>query len=862
MLSKVGQNEGKIDVAEGTGACAAGPALGRGHKLGKPADSATYAAGWFLSLVALGSLICAAPPVIAEARDPLAAAVRQTAQQGERRDFSIEAQPLVAALDRFAAQAGVFFAYKTSELEGLRSPGVAGSFTPREALQRLLSGTGVTFRFTDADTITLERSVVEDDGPMQLAPISVEAVLEGTLTESYSAPESFSATRTDTSLIDTPQSAQSITRQALEDAGATRISDAYDYLAGISQENNVGGLFGDDYLARGFATDNILFNGNRTGQPTTLDSANVERVEALRGPTAALFGRADPGGLVNVVTKQPLSEPLYQAEVIGATGLIDDGDRLRNVRATVDSGGPLDPQSRFRYRFNSAVDFNRSFRQDIEEQSVFLSPVVEAQLGDGTVANVELTYQYRQDSFDRGVFFIDDDLKLDRDFNIAEGQNETLDRHYASGTFRLDHALAQAWTARLGLYASYNDFDGEGFQVGRVNGSQVTVERRTFDGSDLFLTAQPELTGEVETGPVGHTLLFGIDASYQDNDVELPIGADSDEFDALNPDFPVDVPELSDPGNTLFDLSLTGFSLGLYVQDQMDLSEQWKLLLSLRWDSVWLTEETVFSFDNGSVVLTDRDEDFTDSALLPRAGLVYQPIEEIGIYLSYSESYRPPVAGGLTDANGEEVDAEEARNIEFGVKLDALDGRLSGTFAVYRSDKENVLEADPADPFAQVNLGDVRGQGLEFDLAGEVTENFSLGVSYAYTDTRVLEDGSSLFEADLFTKGTRLRNVPRHAASLQAAYRFTEGPLRGLRVFGGLVYEDEKPSDTSKDINTDLPAHVRLDLGASYPLSETVSASLLVRNATDTEYYTSAAGQNRVAVGEPLSVALGFRAQF
>ena len=174
-----------------------------------------------------------------------------------------------------------------------------------------------------------------------------------------------------------------------------------------------------------------------------------------------------------------------------------------------------------------------------------------------------------------------------------------------------------------------------------------------------------------------------------------------------------------------------------------------------------------------------------------------------------------------------------------------------------------MLEVDPAgDFFAQVNLGDVRSQGLEFDLAGEVTENLSLGVSYAYTDARVLEDGASLFEPDLFTKGKRPRNVPHHAASLQAAYRLTEGPLRGLRVFGGLVYEDEKPTDTSKDINTDLPAYVRLDLGASYPLSETVSASLLVCNVTDTEYYTSAAGQNNVAVGEPLSIALGFRARF
>ena len=652
-----------------------------------------------------------------------------------------------------------------------------------------------------------------------------------------------------------------MTRQALEDAGADTIADAYDYLAGIARENNTGGLVGDDYIARGFATDNILFNGNRTGQPTTLDTANVERVEALRGPTATLFGRADPGGLINVVTKQPLSEPFHQVDVTGATGLIDDGERFRNARASLDTGGPIDERNRVRYRFNAAVDYENSFRKDIDERVLFVAPVVEAELGDRTIANLELSYQYRKDAFDRGVFFVNDQLLLDRDFNLAEGQTPKIDKHYASSTLRLDHQLARSWKARLGLYASYNDFDGEGVQVGSINDTAVTAQRRELIASDIFLTAQPELTGEFSTGDVGHTVLFGIDASYQKNTADLLFGPAGAPIDVFNPVFPADLPALDPTVSTFstsaFDRRLTATTVGVYAQDQIDLSDAWKLLLGLRWENAHLTEDTRFLINFGPILDNSANQGFDDDAFLPRLGIVYRPIDEIALYASYSETYRPPTAGSLTDASGNSVDAEEAENYEVGVKLDALQGRVGGTLAVYRSDKENVLEADPNDPFtSQINLGRVRGEGLEFDLSGEVTENISLGVTYAYTNTRIASNAGGI------PKGTRLRNVPRHQASLQAAYRFTDSGLKGLRLFGGLVYESDKKTDTSQTIRTELPSYIRLDLGATYDITEQVPANFLARNVTDTDYYTSAAGRNNVAVGEPLSVALGVRVRF
>ena len=777
--------------------------------------------------------------------------------------IDIPAQPLSDALSALSRQTGLQFFADSALTQGITAPAVAGRMTADEALQRLLAGSGLSHQFTGAGAVTLRRAVVEpESGPARLAPITVEAVLAGTLTDSYAAPDNFAATRTDTPTIDTPQSTQAVTRQALEDAGATDIADAYDYLAGINREDNFGGIEGDRYIARGFETDNILFNGNRTGQPTTLDTANVERVEAIRGPTATLFGRADPGGLVNVVTKQPLAEPLYQADLQGGVGFFGDGSRYRDVRATVDTGGPIDEQGRLRYRFNAAAQSERSFRKDVDEKRFFVSPVIDFELDDRTIANLELTYQYRDFVFDRGLPFIDGEPELPTDWYVGEGQAPGMTSNYASGTLRVDRELDDALTARLGVYASYNSTDGSGIQQLSVNGTQSSASRFDADISDLFLTVQPELVAEFGTGNIGHTVLFGIDASYQRNRLNQLAGPAGPDFDVFDPDFPVIVPDvdLSLTGASLFDQRTTERSIGLYIEDQVDITDQWKLLAGLRWDAVWIQNKAEISLNPLSPPpITDRDEDFTDNVFLPRIGLVYQPIKEVGLYASYAETYRPPTGFALTDSTGQDVEPEEGQSFELGIKLEAFNGALSGTLAAFRADKDNVLEPDPDDPFAisVTNLGKVRSQGVEFDLAGEVFENFSLGVSYAFTDAQIdSNDNPNL------PKGTRLRNVPRHAASLQAAYRFTEGPLQGLRLFGGIVYEDDRRTNTSATIDTEMPSYLRFDAGASYDLSDSIQARLFIQNLTDNEYYTQAAGEANVFPGQPFNATLGVRVRF
>ena len=772
--------------------------------------------------------------------------------------FDIPAGPLTEALNRFAAQSGLLIVGNAELTRGKQSEGLRGSYTFDQAIERLLEGSGLAYRFDNERTITVTQSTKNISSPFELEPITVDAVLEGTLTTSYAAPDSFSATRTDTPLIETPQSAQSITRQAMADAGVETIGDAYDLLAGVTRDNTTGELFGDEYIARGFQTEYVLMNGNRTSSASTLDVANVERVEVLRGPTAALFGKADPGGLINIVTKQPLSEPLREVSLSGAMGLAGDSSRLRQGRFAADLGGPLTDDKRLRYRLNIASQHERTFRQDVDEEVLSISPVLDYRLSDSTVVNLELTHQKRENPFDRGVFFVNGELSLPRDFNVVEGDTGKIDKRYTAGTVRIEHQFLPGWKARLGLYASDDDLDGDGAQVASIVGTTATRQRRTFDISETYYTIQPEITGSFLTGTVEHTVLIGADFQNEDQATNLGLGAVGGAIDVTNPDFSVGIPAITPATTNLIESTLGGDSLGIYAQDQIDLSEQWKLLVGGRWDWVDL-DATIDLNAAGGTFSANKEASFEDSHFSPRFGLVYMPVQYASVYASYAESYRSPVSAfAFADAASEAVEPETAKNYEVGLKLESLDGRLSGTFALYRADKKNVLESDPADPFglSVINLGEVRGEGVEIDLSGEIDDNWSLAATYTYTDNRTRST------TPRFPAGTRVRNVPRHAASVIAAYRFTDGNLAGLRTFVSAIYDDKKLTDTSATIKTTIPSAFRVNLGASYEFSDSVTASLLVKNVFDEEYYTSAAGQNNIGVGDPRRIDLGISARF
>lgn len=585
-----------------------------------------------------------------------------------------------------------------------------------------------------------------------------------------------------------------------------------------------------------------------------------------------LFGKGDPGGLINIITKQPLLDPQYRVNLLGMTGVGgSDGSRLLGGRGTIDLGGPISDDKRLRYRLNGALDYKRSFRQDVDESVMFIAPVVEYEYSDDTIVNVELVYQKREDTFDRGIFLVDGEFVLDHDFNIAKGHTGKIIKDYLTGTLRVEHEFIPGWTGRLGVYGSNDVREGKGAQAAFVppTGSMLSRHQRQVDARDRFFTIQPEVVGEFRTGSIGHTLLLGLDYTQQRSKFLGIVGPNSAPIDVLNPDFSAPIPAVdptyATPGSRVSDGTLEGSTLSFYGQDQIDLTDQIKVLVGFRYDRVDV-ENTAYAGRNigGRLFLFPPDPtafNFKDSNITPRAGIVYQPIKEIGLYASYSESYRPPdYSFGFADENGNPVDPETAQSYEAGVKFSLLNEKLGGTVAVYRIDKENVLESVPGNRdvnlFASRNLGKVRGEGIELDVSGDVTKNISVGLNYAHTHTRTSSPTA------LFPQATLLRNIPRNAVSLLGSYRFQAGALKGLRVFGNMVYESKKKTDTSATITTTIPSYVRYDLGADYRLPASMTKNLgspkdirlrfMAENLTDEDYYTSAAGRANIGVGDPL----------
>jgi iron complex outermembrane receptor protein len=340
-------------------------------------------------------------------------ALPATAQ--DQRTFNIPAQPLADALTAFGRQSGLQITYQPELVAGRISQAVSGSSTPAQALQQMLSGTGVTYRFTDAKTVTLERSLTQPGDPrFQLAPTQVEGqtvkdgkalkleetqvTAEREREQGYVAKRASTGTRSDIPLIETPVSVQVIPREVIVDQAATRLLDLYQNVSGVQPSytaNNVSTL--EAPIIRGFTVFNIYRDGFPVrGQAPTILS-NVERVEILKGSGSVLYGLQEPGGILNIITKRPLTEPSHFIEQ--RFGSFD------YYETRVDLGGPLTQNKELLYRLNVSYLNSGSFRRFVDNERWFIAPSLTWRLTPRTEINVDLSFSHEDFLMDNGVVF-------------------------------------------------------------------------------------------------------------------------------------------------------------------------------------------------------------------------------------------------------------------------------------------------------------------------------------------------------------------------------------------------------------------------------------------------------------------------
>ncbi len=655
--------------------------------------------------------------------------------------------------------------------------------------------------------------------------------------QGYRATRSASATRTDTAIHETPQSISVVPAQVVEDIGATRLEDALDYAGGVERGNNFGGQGLTEFLVRGFSTQEFYRNGfavNR-GYPNMPDASTLERIEVLRGPASMLYGRGDPGGTFNIVSKQP------QAERRTVLGSQVNTDGLR--RGTLDTTGAVDESAAFTYRLNLVAEGSDSFRDHVESERYNIAPVLRWQLSDDTALILEGDYLHNRHPMDRGLTRYPNQAgDLSRDRFLGEESAGKLTNKNATTQLRLEHQLDSQWMLRGGIQYLDGSLDGGAVENNGLASDGRTVGRnyseRWLNWNDLAV--QANLEGHFDAAGLAHTLLLGVEFDEYNYDSLIRRSG------GLTSDFPIDLyePVYGQPlpaltrTTTYDDENLKSYAF--FVQDQIALTERLKAQVGAR------LERFEQRYDNKLTPAGSWDQ--AHNAVSPRFGLIYDLTEELAVYANTSRSFKPNRGA---DRSSQAFDPEKGIAHEVGIKYELPEHDLSITAALFHITKENVLTSDPLDSNYQVAAGEARSRGFDISVAGNITPQWRVIGGYAYVDAEVTESSSASMPV-----GTRLANVPRHSFNLLDTYEFADGPLAGLGVGMGVKYVGDRKGGASSTA-FDMDAYTTVDLLAYYPLTERVRLNLNLNNVFDEEYEERAWGNIWAYPGAPRTLQAG-----
>ncbi|WP_338016931.1 TonB-dependent siderophore receptor [Myxacorys almedinensis] len=555
------------------------------------------------------------------------------------------------------------------------------------------------------------------------------------------------------------------------------------------------------------------------------DFANIERVEVLKGPASVLFGQGLPGGTINQITKQPLRDPFY-----GVDATIGSYDFYRGA---IDLSGPLNSSQTALYRLNAAYKNSGSFVDFVENRQLLIAPVLSLAVGEKTRLTLEGEYiGVANDATAFGIPAIGTVLpnqngKIPRDRNFNE-PSAFYDEDIGKVGYRLEHQFSDNWSLRNVFRAAFYRNEQEFFNYTSLASDQRTLNRVGFldrrNNADYY-DATVDLVGKFLTGSVEHQLLIGTALSLDRSTDRFFRGA-ATPIDLFNPVFSRRLGPLS-----RFSTASKTDVFGVYIQDQIKLAENLKLLLGGRFDTFKQTTEN-------RVANTEQEQ--SGNAFSPRVGIVYQPIPPISLYASYSRSFSP-VTG--TTFSGDSFVPERGTQYEVGVKAD-LSNRLSTTLSLFDTIRSNVTTADPINAGFSIQTGEQRSRGIELSLAGEILPGWNIFAGYSYNDVRITKDNT-------FAVDNRVNNAPENSFNLWTTYEFQRGLLQGFGFGGGLFFVGERQGNLNNTFT--VPSYLRTDAAIFYKRGQ-FRAQVNFRNLFNIDYFESAVGDLRLYPGEPFTV--------
>lgn len=785
--------------------------------------------------------------VFAVAGLPAAVEAQNTAagRVGRAATFSIPAQSLPDALVQFANATGMQLFYDANLIRGKSSRGIKGTVSRSQALTSLLAGTGLATRI-NGNTVTIVDPMATnaiggaDDGSTALETITVEGAANGT--DGIVATRETSATKTDTPILEVPQTVNVVTRKEMDERGVTDLNAVVSYTPGIRVKDQPGGQGMNDTYIRGFYDVNAAYyrDGLRNSfnpYDTVVEPFGLERVEVVKGPSSVLYGRMQPGGLVSMITKRPVETPVR--EIQAQYGTYD------RKQIGLDFGGPVDEEATLLYRLTGLWRDSGTMVDHSPDDRRYFAPALTWQPTDTTSLTVLGSYQKTGNggsgqNFPMANTIFNDPVRIPANLYVGVPGQSYYNVENTSLGYEFSHEFDNGWRLKQSARYTHSDVDFVStifydYPTALYNGRYARMMAQDRPKTTDSFVIDSNVGGTLDTGPLQHDVLVGIDYGFYSERETRTNSTNHIVIDVLNPQY----------GN--FDFVYGGASsdtagrmsqVGLYVQDQVKW-ENWILTLGGRYDVTRATSDDYNSrtiWGGPDVVTKQRDNAFTG-----RIGLGYVFDNGAAPYASYSTSFNP-VAG--TDFAGSPFEPTTGQQWEAGVKYQPASWNGFVSAAVFQITQQNVSTADPVNVGYIVQQGEQRARGFEFEAKSEIADGLSLVAGYSYTDTRITKDNKN--NLGYSKVGKRAEAVPYHQASLWLDYQFQEEALEGLGVGAGVRYVGS--SLDAHDYNngsqvavagyTLLDASVSYDFGAKNPDLKGLNLLVSGQNLTNEKYFT------------------------
>lgn len=654
----------------------------------------------------------------------------------------------------------------------------------------------------------------------------------GNVSDRRYADSSFATTKTEVDIIDIGQSISTITSETIEEQGLQRLNDAAPFAAGVNEFSVY-----DDLTIRGFRSfDDRRVNGMRTYNNfwSQTSVAHLERIEIIKGPAAATFGDASPGGVVNLVTKKPL--PTTRREISASIGSYD------SLTGALDVTGPIDQGGEWLYRLTASAEDADSFRNQVFNETFTVAPSFSWLPGSGTRLNLNFVYTDASTVLDRGQPNVrgGDTLgRVPQDVSITQ-PGDGLDTTDTSVNLTFDQDLGARWA--LTVSHMYHDYD-EKLTEHRTTNRYLSDTEIELGYNDRDTDAEVNATtayvsGDFETGRILHRLVVGADYSSRDDRMINISAGNVGTFDVLDPQyFRRDIAnyDLQEASWSPWETSLE--TIGYYLHDQVEFGN-WIVLAGLRYDEFE-------SFTRSGEQPTPVD---TNSQVSPRLSVTYEFDPERSVYASWLTGFEPQA--GYTEFDGGPFDPSDSELFEIGYKQRAFDDRLLFTTSIYEITKNDIVvyANDENNPNLYRQRGQERSRGFELEVTGQVSDRLTVIANYAYNDAEVTEDSNPALI------GTQKENAPRHSGTVWGRYDLGNGFGFGA----GVTHVSERKTFVDE---LDLPAYTLFSAGVYYTAGD-LQLALLGRNLTDREHWTGGYNFGRVFPGDPRTFRLSARYRF